>query len=104
MKNKYVVAVSGGVDSVVLLDMMSRRGDVDAIVAHFDHGIRDDSLEDRLFVGELASAYGFPYEFKREELGSDASEDLARVQRYAFLREVAKKYDARIMTAHHRMT
>lgn len=38
---------------------------------------------------------------KREQLGPKASEDLARIRRYAFLREVATKHEAKIMTAHH---
>jgi tRNA(Ile)-lysidine synthase len=42
-----------------------------------------------------------PFESKREELGKQASEELARDRRYAFLRSVAEKHDARIMTAHH---
>ena len=33
-------AVSGGADSVCLLDLVRRLGDVTALCAHFDHGIR----------------------------------------------------------------
>lgn len=112
---KYIVAVSGGVDSVVLLDMLARgkiimssTGGTDAlappdslIVAHFDHGIRPDSMDDATFVRQLAAEYELPLETKREELGPNASEELARNRRYAFLRSVAKKHDARVVTAHH---
>lgn len=100
MASKYVVAVSGGVDSVVLLDMMVRRSDA-IIVAHFDHGIRPDSASDADFVRGLAERYDAPFEMAREELGVNASEELARDRRYGFLNAVAKKYDAKIMTAHH---
>jgi len=99
--SKYVVAVSGGVDSVVLLDMFAQIPGRDIIVAHFDHGIRPDSSEDALFVGTLAAQYGFPFEIVREELGPNASEERARTRRYAFLRGLAKKHDAQIVTAHH---
>jgi len=109
--NRYVLAISGGVDSVVLLDMFATgkistiyhlpTTNYQIIVAHFDHGIRDDSAEDAKFVGELAKKYGLKYETKREELGKDASEELARNRRYQFLRSVAKKYDAQLVTAHH---
>lgn len=99
--NKYVLAVSGGVDSVVLLDMLVKKGDNELIVAHFDHGIRDDSKSDAIFVAELAEKYGLPFETKREELGPNASEEKARDRRYEFLRAVAKKYDAKLVTAHH---
>lgn len=99
--SRYIVAVSGGVDSVVLLDMLSRVSEHDLVVAHFDHGIREDSAQDADFVAELAKAYGLPVEVKREELGEGASEDLARTRRYEFLREVASKHGGRIVTAHH---
>jgi len=98
---KYIVAVSGGVDSVVLLDMMRKTIGHELIVAHFDHGIRDDSAEDAQFVTSLASKYGLTYAVKREELGKNASEALARERRYAFLRELAFQHNARIVTAHH---
>lgn len=97
----YIVAVSGGVDSVVLLDMMSRIPGHNLIVAHFDHGIRDDSKEDAAFVAELAARYGHAFETQREELGKEASEALARERRYAFLQTLAKKHNAKIVTAHH---
>ena len=99
--DKYVVAVSGGVDSVVLLDMLSRQSNLDLIVAHFDHGIRSDSSHDADFVADLAKKYKLPFETKREELGSNCSEDIARTRRYDFLRGVMKKYNAKLVTAHH---
>jgi tRNA(Ile)-lysidine synthetase-like protein len=97
----YVVAVSGGVDSVALLHMLTQTTNHQIVVAHFDHGIRDDSADDATFVGSLAATYGFPFETTREALGSSASEETARNRRYAFLRLVAKKYNGRIVTAHH---
>jgi tRNA(Ile)-lysidine synthase len=97
----YIVAVSGGVDSIVLLHMLTQTTNHEIIVAHFDHGIREDSAEDAAFVGSLAAQYGFAYETRREELGPQTSEETARNRRYAFLRDVAKKYNGRIVTAHH---
>lgn len=98
----YIVAVSGGVDSVVLLAMMVKYRETNRIIiAHFDHGIRDESAADARFVEGLAKYYRLPFESRREELGARASEALAREQRYAFLKELAKKYDAKIVTAHH---
>ena len=99
---KYVIAVSGGVDSVVLLDKFCKKYQPDQlVVAHFDHGIRTDSAADESFVAKLTARYGLLYKSKREELGSDASEALARARRYEFLREVANKYQAKLVTAHH---
>ena len=63
---RYVLAISGGIDSVVLLDKTAtdldfrRNSFNDAIwptdftVAHFDHGIRPDSVQDAEFVAKLA--------------------------------------------------
>jgi tRNA(Ile)-lysidine synthase len=98
---KLIVAVSGGVDSVVLLHTLIEEGEHELIVAHFDHGIRDDSAEDAVFVEKLAEQYSLPFKTRREELGGTASEELARSRRYAFLREVAKEHNATIATAHH---
>ncbi len=98
---KYVVAVSGGVDSMVLLDMMVRAGGHELVVAHFDHGIRSDSRLDAQLVRDAALRYGLQFETKREELGESASEAFARDRRYAFLRNVASTHGATIVTAHH---
>jgi tRNA(Ile)-lysidine synthase len=98
---RYLVAVSGGIDSVVLLDRLAKRTEHDIIVAHFDHGIRGDSAADARFVAGLAAAYHFPFVSRREELGRQASEETARRQRYAFLREMAQLHQAVIVTAHH---
>lgn len=100
MDKRLVIAVSGGVDSVVLLHMLSKQHE-DLVVAHFDHGIRDDSAMDAAFVQGLARHYGAVFETVREELGKQASEELARDRRYAFLREVAHRHNAPIATAHH---
>jgi tRNA(Ile)-lysidine synthetase, N-terminal domain len=98
---KYIVAVSGGVDSMVLLDMMVRAGGHELVVAHFDHGIRSDSHLDAQLVRNAAQKHGLMFETKRENLGESASEALARDRRYAFLRELARKHKGTIVTAHH---
>ena len=101
-KDKLIVAVSGGVDSVVLPDMLARAGENNLIVAHIDHGIRPESAEDARFVRGLAQKYSCQFEIIGLGLGSTASEDLARQKRYAFLLQQSQKYNAKIVTAHHR--
>jgi len=99
---KYVVAVSGGVDSVVLMDMLQKRPDLELTVAHFDHGMRDESGRDREFVQTLAKDYGLKFVYEEGRLGSGASEAKARAARYGFLRRIRQASDARaIITAHH---
>lgn len=99
---RYVVAVSGGVDSVALLDMLARQPNLLLTVAHFDHGIRPDSAEDAAFVRQLAEQYGLPFVTERTELGPEASEATARTARYDFLRRAQQQAGAdAIVTAHH---
>ena len=97
-----IVAVSGGIDSIVLLHALHAEGNNELVVAHVDHGIRQDSGEDEQFVQRLAGEYELPYESVRLHLGPTASEDTAREQRYAWLREIQQKHGAdAVATAHH---
>ena len=99
---KYVVAVSGGVDSVVLLDLLVKQPELELVVAHFDHGIRDDSIEDRQLVATLSQKHRLKYEFTEGKLGSGVSEDVARQARYEFLQQIRNKHDATgVILAHH---
>lgn len=96
----YLVAVSGGVDSVVLLDLLAQ-SDHRLIVAHVDHGIREDSAADARFVEGLAKQYNLPFVSTRFELGESASEEQARRVRYDYLEKQAETFSGRIVTAHH---
>lgn len=99
---KYVVAVSGGVDSMVLLDLLRQKPKLELVVAHFDHGIRPDSAHDRKLVQRIAKSYGLPFVFAEGNLGANAGEALAREARYAFLHKVKEDHGAEaIVTAHH---
>lgn len=109
---KIVVAVSGGVDSVVLLDFLvhffrNKNGqkwlEENLIVAHFEHGIRGkESQEDCEFVRRLAEKDRLKFEFEHGNLGKNSSEERARNARYIFLRKIAKRENAIIFTAHHK--
>jgi tRNA(Ile)-lysidine synthase len=104
MKQTYILAVSGGVDSVVLLHklMAVRPAWINYVVAHVDHGIRADSSADAAFVRALAASYELPYEQCELQLGSGASENVAREKRYDFLFALKKQYKSEaIVTAHH---
>ncbi|MBB1564255.1 tRNA lysidine(34) synthetase TilS [Candidatus Saccharibacteria bacterium] len=98
---RRLIAVSGGVDSVVLLNTILRHGQDEVAVAHFDHGIRSESAADARFVAGLAHRYDVPYITRREELGVAASEDVARQRRYQFLFDAAARWGGRVTTAHH---
>ncbi len=99
---RYVLAVSGGVDSIVLLDVLARLPGLELIVAHYDHGIRADSADDAALARAAAERYGLAYMYERGELGPPASEDAARQARYGFLRRAMLTQNAHaIITAHH---
>lgn len=99
---KYVVAVSGGVDSMVLLHLLAHGSRTELIVAHFDHGIRPDSREDERLVARTAQQLGLRYVSQQGHLHPYASEEEARTARYAFLHQVLAKEQARaIIMAHH---
>ncbi len=97
---KKILAVSGGVDSVVMLHMF--RDDPDVIVAHFDHGIRQNSIDDCAFVERLAIFYHRPFFSEHAMLGVNCSEETARKARYDFLNRLAREQRGQIYTAHHR--
>lgn len=98
----YIVAVSGGVDSVVLLDILSKQPDLKLIVAHFNHGIRAESAGDAQFVHNLAKKYNLDFEQGSAQLGQNASEEIARNARYSFLKKLRQNRKAlKIITAHH---
>jgi len=87
---------------MALLHMLVQRPKLTLVVAHFDHGIRPDSGQDRRLVQKVARQYGLPYITAQGHLGPEASEAQARGARYAFLRAAVQDQGARaIITAHH---
>lgn len=102
---RALVAVSGGPDSVALLDLLHRTLQwhrLDLVVAHFDHGIHPDSAAVAERVRASAATYRLAYEEGRGALGSAAGETAARAARYAWLEQVRLRVGAAlVVTAHH---
>ncbi len=119
--SRKILAVSGGVDSMVMLDVLTTTakaekkyasGDIsgddnyacdDIIVAHFDHGMRDNSAEDADFVQKTSEEiYHVANITEKGNLPSNTSEERARGARYDFLRKLMRRNEpAEIYTAHH---
>ena len=98
----YVAAVSGGVDSMVLLNLLAAKPRLKLTVAHYDHGIREESKNDRLFVQDAAHQLRLPFIYAEGNLGKAASEAKARSARYKFLHSIRSSAGAKaIVTAHH---
>src|SRR5207247_9756451 len=93
-----VLAVSGGPDSVALLDLMRAvapgRG-LSLVVAHANHGIQTDSTSVAQAVSMLAQSCGVAFELGELHLGSGATETVARRARYAWLAVVRRAHAAR---------
>ena len=107
-----VVAVSGGADSVALLDILSHLEEekLSLVVAHVNHGLRGlESDGDEAFVSGLAARYGLPFESLRADVAGLSQrdkislEDAGRRERYRFFAQVAaSRGAASIALAHHR--
>src|SRR5438477_5346934 len=106
---RYLIGVSGGRDSVVLLDAIV---DVDyrkLIVCHFDHQLRGrSSRADARFVEKLAAKYEVDLEIGSADVRAVANhkkmsiEAAAREARYSFFAGVAKRRRCHtIFLAHH---
>ncbi len=100
-----IVAVSGGPDSVALLDLLAQsrtEHGLELVVGHADHGIHPASGSVAERVSTLAASYGLPVEVGKLALGRSAGETLARARRYAWLEQVRARAGANIiLTAHH---
>lgn len=104
-----VVGVSGGCDSVVLLDLLRRTGFTNLAVAHFHHGLRGKAADDdERFVEQLARDYGLPFIAGRGMTRAravrkrESIEEAARKLRRAFFARAAKRHcAATILLAHH---
>jgi len=98
-QEKIIVAVSGGIDSVVLYDLLSRLSEKIGFliyVAHINHKMRGKaSEEDSLFVKKLALSKGDLFFLKNlnpQKLKKSNFQAEARKSRYAFLNNLAKKH------------
>lgn len=103
--SKLVVAVSGGLDSAALLDVLVRLREeleLTLVVAHADHGLRRASKKDAEFVRNLAAAHSLPFAETRFDLDQGGNvEARAREVRYRWLEQVRKRRKADyVVTAH----
>ena len=112
-----VVGVSGGADSLALALVLARLAPelhLQVVAAHYDHGVRDPAscAAERATVRRQAQSLGLRLHedaapaghLRRCQLVTGRSlEEIARVQRYAFLLRVAGKCGAcAVAVGHHR--
>ncbi len=99
-ENRYVLAVSGGSDSMVLLHAMAQwAGDRIATVATFDHGTGTHAEQATSLAVHEARLLGLPV-VRERAMKPGRTEAEWREARWAFLKRVAKAYKAQVATAH----
>lgn len=107
---KFILAVSGGVDSMVLFDVFLKKyGVSNIIVAHFNHKLRPSADEDEEFVASKCKEADVRFEVGYLDTipGEKVSEEKARKARYDFLFNLRKKIEMEshcavmVVTAHH---
>lgn len=105
-----VVGVSGGPDSVCLLDILYHLiedQEIRLIVAHFNHGLREteDASETR-FVQNLAGSMNLRFYAGKTSLlnkGTASIEEKAREARYEFLQSVKERFNAQKIAVGHNL-
>jgi tRNA(Ile)-lysidine synthase len=106
LHDAWVVAVSGGGDSVGLLRVLHQLAPSVGLrlsVAHLDHGVRGEAARaDAAFVAELADSLGLPFDLGRWEPDRAGHfESDARRARYDWLGTVARSRGAGVVAVGH---
>jgi tRNA(Ile)-lysidine synthase len=95
--------LSGGRDSVCLLDLAVRARGAEAVrVLHVNYGLREEAAEDERFCAELCGRLGVTLEVERPQRPDDAGnlQAWARKVRYAAATRLVEETGASIVTGH----
>lgn len=97
---KFILAVSGGVDSMHGLNFFIKTENIEFIVAHFNHHIRNESGDDEELIRKQCQDLGIPFIVGHGV--NIKNEEQARSQRYKFLFDALTehKYD-KVVVFHH---
>ncbi|MEZ5075831.1 MAG: tRNA lysidine(34) synthetase TilS [Solirubrobacterales bacterium] len=98
-----VAMLSGGRDSVCMLDLAVRARGPEAVLAvHVNYGLREEAAADERFCAELCAALGVELAVERPRRPKDAGnlQAWARDTRYAAAARLALERDATIVTGH----
>ena len=111
--DKLVLGVSGGPDSIVMLDILRKLAiekiNFKIVVAHINHLIREESTDDEKYVENYCKKNGIPIYIKRIDVKEYANnnrigtEEAGRKVRYDFFEEVMKQTNSnKIAIAHNK--
>ena len=101
-KGIYIIGVSGGPDSMALLDMCREQG-LSLVVAHMNYQLRDTANRDMEIVQAYCEKYGIPFAYRMQNKKCVGNfQAFARVERYKLYKELLQQYhgDA-VLLAHH---
>ncbi|WP_133946037.1 tRNA lysidine(34) synthetase TilS [Epilithonimonas xixisoli] len=102
----YLLAVSGGVDSMVLADLFQVSG-LKFQIAHINYHLRnDDSNLDQKLVSDFCERYKIPFHLyevsAKDKKPENSIQNWARELRYQFFRKIQKEQNLEyLVTAHH---
>lgn len=111
--DKVLIAYSGGADSTALLAVLHdlrQEHSLQLALAHFNHLLRRNAMEDERFVIGVAQKYNLPLYLRRENIRGYAKkhglniEEAGRERRYKFLKKTASKIGANRIATGHTMT
>ena len=105
-KETVIIAVSGGPDSMLLLNLMLDLKSIrkfNIVCAHVNHNIRAESHNEATFVAEFCKQNDIIFEMmKIENYDKENFHSEARSKRYKYFEEMVSKYNAKyLFTAHH---
>lgn len=99
--SKVVIALSGGVDSMVLFDIIKSLN-YNIVIAHVNHKVRLESEIEEEYIRSLCLESNIPLEILHLEKIEKNFEAQAHERRYDFFINVCKKYNSKyLLTAHH---
>ncbi len=111
-KDKIICGVSGGPDSICMLDILRKikeKLDFEIIVCHVNHMIREEATDDEKYVENYCKENNIKYYVKRIDVKKYANnkkqgtEEAGRNIRYEFFEEVLNKEKAnKIAIAHNK--
>ncbi len=100
-----VVGVSGGVDSMVLLNLLYdflKNSSIQLVCAHVHHNLRKESDEEQRFVRNYCEEKKILFETTKFQYEEKFTEKIGREKRYCFFETILKKYHSHsLFLAHH---
>lgn len=110
--HKVVIAVSGGPDSMCLLDTLFKLKEeigFEIVVAHVNHGIRKESDDEKIYVENYCNERSIPFHYLKVDIPTlskerkMSEETCGREERYKFFEDVRIKENADSIAVAHNL-